>query len=54
MLRFVADSAQAGGDEPFTEEVLVELRKLVAADRVAYCEQDRVRQRVRHQVAVPD
>jgi DNA-binding CsgD family transcriptional regulator len=53
VLRFVADAAQVGGDEPFTEEVLVGLRKLVPADRVAYCEQDRVRQRVRHQILVP-
>jgi hypothetical protein len=47
VLRFVADAAQIGGDEPFTDHILVELRKLVPADSVTYCEQDRVRQRVR-------
>jgi hypothetical protein len=54
VLRFVADAAQIGGDEPFTDHILVELRKLVPADSVTYCEQDRVRQRVRYEVAVPE
>jgi DNA-binding CsgD family transcriptional regulator len=54
VLRFVADAAQIGGEEPFTEPVLVELRKLVPADTVSYCEQDRVRSLVRHDVRVPD
>jgi DNA-binding CsgD family transcriptional regulator len=54
VLRFVADAAQIGGDEPFTDDVLVELRKLVPADWVTYCEQDRVRQRVRYEVGVPE
>lgn len=27
VLRFVAEAAQIGGDEPFTDHVLVELRK---------------------------
>jgi DNA-binding CsgD family transcriptional regulator len=52
VLRFVADAAQVGGDEPFTEELLLELRKLVPADSVAYCEQDRVHGRLRHEVVV--
>src|SRR5512133_2411758 len=43
VLRFVADAEELGGDEPFTKEILVELRKLVPADWVSYCEQDRVR-----------
>ena len=54
VLRFVADAAKVGGDQPFTEDVLVELRKLVPADSVSYCEQDRVRGRVRHEISVPE
>jgi DNA-binding CsgD family transcriptional regulator len=48
--RFLAAAEEMGGDEPFTPEVLEELGKLVIADTVAYCEQDRVRQRVRQAV----
>jgi DNA-binding CsgD family transcriptional regulator len=47
LLRFVADAEELGSEEPFTPEVLGELGKLVAADAVSYCEQDRVRKRVR-------
>jgi hypothetical protein len=54
VLRFVAEATQVDGGEPFTKEVLVELRKLVPADWVTYCEQDRVRQRVRHEIGIPD
>jgi DNA-binding CsgD family transcriptional regulator len=54
VLRFVAEAAQIGGDDAFTVDVVAELRKLVPADGVAYCEQDRVRQRLRHLVGVPD
>jgi DNA-binding CsgD family transcriptional regulator len=54
VLRFVADAAHVGGDEPFTEELLVGLQKLVPADSVAYCEQDRVRERLRHEVMIPE
>jgi DNA-binding CsgD family transcriptional regulator len=48
LLRFVAEAEELGGDDPFTPEVLAELGKLVPADSVTYCEQDRVRQRIRH------
>jgi DNA-binding CsgD family transcriptional regulator len=54
VLRFVADAAEIGGDEPFSQDVLVELRKLVPADWVTYCEQDRVRQRLRLAVCIPE
>jgi DNA-binding CsgD family transcriptional regulator len=47
LLRFVADADELGGDDPFKPSVLEQLGKLVTADRVGYCEQDRVRQRVR-------
>jgi DNA-binding CsgD family transcriptional regulator len=47
LLGFVAAAAEVAGDDPFTPEVLVELGKLVPADCVTYCEQDRVRKRVR-------
>jgi DNA-binding CsgD family transcriptional regulator len=50
LLRFVAHSEELGGEDPFTPEVLEELGKLVPADAVSYCEQDRVRQRVLHTV----
>jgi len=54
VLRFVANAEELGGDEPFTPIVLAELEKLVRADSVTYCEQDRVRGRVRFEVGVPD
>jgi hypothetical protein len=54
VLRFVDRAADVGRDEPFPKEVLVELRRLVPADGVAYCELDRVRERVRHLAVVPD
>jgi DNA-binding CsgD family transcriptional regulator len=47
VLRFVAVAEEEGGDEPFTPQVLEELGKVVAADWIGYCEQDRVRQRGR-------
>jgi DNA-binding CsgD family transcriptional regulator len=50
VLRFVAEAQELAGDDPFTPHVLDELGKLVFADWVGYCEQDRVRQRVRHSV----
>jgi hypothetical protein len=49
LLRFVADAEELGGDEPFAPSVLEELGKLVRADWVTYCEQDRVRQRIRYE-----
>jgi DNA-binding CsgD family transcriptional regulator len=54
VLRFVADAESLGGDDPFTPAVLAELETLVHADWVTYCEQDRVRRRVRLEVGVPD
>jgi DNA-binding CsgD family transcriptional regulator len=53
VLRFVAAAEELGGDEPFTPQVLDELSNLVEADWVHYCEQDRVRRRVRHVVGRP-
>ena len=46
VLRFVAEADGAGGDAPFTGDLLVELGRLVEADWVTYCELDRVRRRV--------
>jgi DNA-binding CsgD family transcriptional regulator len=48
LLRFVTEAEELGGEDPFTPEVLEVLGKLVPADWVTYCEQDRVRQRVRY------
>ena len=45
LLRFVAEAESIGGDQPFTPELLVELGRLVPADRVVYNELDRVRRR---------
>jgi DNA-binding CsgD family transcriptional regulator len=45
LLRFVGEAETIGGDQPFTPELLVELGRLVEADRVGYCELDRVRRR---------
>jgi DNA-binding CsgD family transcriptional regulator len=53
VLRFVAIAGEMGGDEPFTSQVLVELGKLVAGDGVTYCEQDRVRKRMRLGIGRP-
>ena len=50
LLRFVADAEELGGEDPFTPELLAELGKLVTADAVSYCEQDRVRKRHRAHV----
>jgi DNA-binding CsgD family transcriptional regulator len=46
VLRFVAEAETLGGDEPFTPELLVELGRLVPADKIAYNELDLVRRRV--------
>ena len=45
LLRLVAEAGSIGGDEPFTEEFLVELGRLVPADSVIYSELDRVQRR---------
>jgi DNA-binding CsgD family transcriptional regulator len=45
VLRFVAETAELGGDQLFTPELLIELGQLVEADWVSYCELDRVRRR---------
>jgi DNA-binding CsgD family transcriptional regulator len=54
LLRFVADAEDLAGDEPFTPPVLAELGRLVEADGVSYCEQNRVRQRDLRDVTRPD
>jgi DNA-binding CsgD family transcriptional regulator/PAS domain-containing protein len=48
LLRFVAEAEDIGAEEAYTPSVLEELGKLVLADWVTYCEQDRVRQRLRY------
>jgi DNA-binding CsgD family transcriptional regulator len=53
LLRFVADADELGVDDPFTPSILEQLGKLVTADRVGYCEQDRVRKRVRFGASRP-
>jgi DNA-binding CsgD family transcriptional regulator len=45
LLRFVAEAESAGGDQPFTPEVLGLVGDLVHADTVSYNELDRVRRR---------
>jgi len=45
MLRFVAEAESVGGDYAFTPDLLVEVGMLIAADWIAYSEQDRVRRR---------
>jgi DNA-binding CsgD family transcriptional regulator len=47
VLRFLAVAEELAADEPFTPQVLEELGTLVPADSVTYCEQDRVRKRLR-------
>jgi DNA-binding CsgD family transcriptional regulator len=54
LLAFVAEAESLGGDRPFTEELLVELGRLVHADWVTYCELDRVRRRHLLSVRRPD
>lgn len=46
VLRFAADLGAAGSDSPFVGETLVELGRLISADRVSYTEQDRVQRRL--------
>ncbi len=45
VLGFIGAAEELGRDAPFLPEVLDELGKLVPADWVCYCEQDRVRER---------
>jgi DNA-binding CsgD family transcriptional regulator len=45
LLRFVAEAEGLGCDDPFTEELLVELGRLIEADWVTYTEVDHVRRR---------
>jgi DNA-binding CsgD family transcriptional regulator len=52
-LAFVAEAESLGGDQPFTEELLVALGRLVPADWITYCELDRVRRRHLLSVARP-
>jgi DNA-binding CsgD family transcriptional regulator len=53
LLRLVAEAERIGGDEPFTEEFLVELGRLVPADSVTYSELDRVQKRHLFEVTRP-
>jgi hypothetical protein len=53
LLRLVAEAESIGGDEPFTEEFLVELGRLVPADLVSYSELDRVQKRRLYEVSRP-
>jgi DNA-binding CsgD family transcriptional regulator len=54
VLRFVAEADDLGDDHPFTPRVLEALGELVPADEVAYCEMDRVRQRLGYFATRPD
>ena len=40
--RFVAETGEIEGDEPFPAEFLAALRLLVSCDSVTFCELDRV------------
>jgi len=53
VLRFIAAAEELGRDQPFTHKVLEELGKLIDADWITYCEQDRVRRRCRHALERP-
>jgi DNA-binding CsgD family transcriptional regulator len=53
VLRFVAEAEELVDDDPFPPGVLQALGRLVEADGVGYCEQDRVRKRVRLSVDRP-
>jgi DNA-binding CsgD family transcriptional regulator len=54
IVRFVAETGDVGGDEPFPREVLAGLRRLVPCDSVGYSELDRVRQRVLYGADEPE
>jgi hypothetical protein len=54
LLRFVAEAESLDGDDPFTPDLLVELGRLLPADRVVYSELDRVRRRVRLVLGRPE
>ena len=51
--RFVAETAAIGGDEPFPPACLEALQRLIPCDSVAFCELDRVSERVLGYVALP-
>lgn len=53
LLGFVAEAESVGGDDPFTGELLVELGRLVPADRIGYNELDLVRRRMLVMVGRP-
>jgi DNA-binding CsgD family transcriptional regulator len=53
LLRLVAEAEELGAENAFTPSFLDELGKLIHADWVSYCEQDRVRQRVRYVASRP-
>jgi len=53
LLRFVSDAEELVNESGFTPDLLTELGKLVPADSVSYCEQDRVRKDVRAYVERP-
>jgi DNA-binding NarL/FixJ family response regulator len=46
IMRFLGEAGSVHGDEPFPPETLAALRRLVPCDGVAYCELDRVQQRL--------
>ena len=52
--RFVAETGEIEGDEPFPAEFLAALRLLVSCDSVTFCELDRVGKRALGTVAYPD
>jgi DNA-binding CsgD family transcriptional regulator len=54
VLQFLADAEEIEGDEPFTPEVLGELRKLIPADWVGYEERDLFRKQCMCEEAEPN
>jgi DNA-binding CsgD family transcriptional regulator len=52
--RFVAETGEIDGDEPFPAEFLAALRRLVSCDSVTFCELDRVGKRALGTVAFPE
>jgi len=51
--RFVAETAAIGGDEPFPPAFLEALQRLIPCDSVAFCELDRIDERVLGYVSLP-
>jgi len=52
--RFVAETGEIDGDEPFPPALLAALQRLVPCDSVTFCELDRIGERALGMVSVPE